>query len=261
MARTRMPKTISMALLFLGLVSGTADAAEVKVLSAEAMRPVLSELSGEFERSTGHKLVITYGTAGAVRDRIQGGEIADLAIITAPQVENLVKQGKVVADGRIIVAKVGVGIAVRAGAPKPDLGSVEAFKRSMLAAKSVIYADPARGGAAGIHFAQVLERLGIAADMKPKSKLIPGSPGPGVAELVAKGEGELGVTQISLIGGAAGVELAGPLPAELQHYTVFSAGVVTGAKEAEPAKALLKFLTAPAAVPVIKAKGMEPGTP
>lgn len=156
------------------------------------------------------------------------------------------------------MAKVGVGVAVRSGAPKPDLGSVEAFKRSMLAAKSVIYADPARGGGAGIHFAQVLERLGIAADMKPKSKLITGI---NVVELVAKGEGELGVTQLSLIVGAAGVELAGPLPAELQHYTVFSAGVVTGAKEAETAKALIKFLTAPAAVPVIKAKGMEPGTP
>ncbi|MBI2996831.1 MAG: molybdate ABC transporter substrate-binding protein [Deltaproteobacteria bacterium] len=235
-----------------------ANAAEIKVLSAVALRPVLSELSGEFARSTGHKLMFGYDTAGAVKNRIQRGESADLAITTAPQVEELIKQGKIAADGRVIVAKVGVGVAVRSGAAKPDLGSVEAFKRSMLAAKSVIYADPAGGGAAGIHFAQVLERLGIAADMKPKSKLIKSL---NTAELVAKGEGELGVTQISLIVGAPGVELAGALPAELQHYTVFSAGVVANAKEGEAARALIKFLSGPAAAHVIKTQGMEPGTP
>jgi molybdate transport system substrate-binding protein len=249
--------TIAAALFPILLTQGSAaSAAEIKVLSATALPPVLSALTAEFERSSGHKLVIAYDTAGAVKNRIQWGEIADVAITVTPQIDDLVKQGKIAGDSRIVVAKVGLGVAVRLGAPKPNLGSVEAFKRSMLAAKSILYSDPAGGGEAGIQFAQVLDRLGIAADMKPKTKLIRGV---STMELIAKGEAEIGVTQISLIVGAPGVELAGALPAELQRYTGFSAGVVTGAKEPEAAKALLKFLTSPAAISVIKAKGMEPG--
>jgi len=245
--------TLGCALL---LTQGAAvQAAEIKVLSAEALRPVLTQLSSEFERSSGHKLSIAYATAGAARDRIQGGETPDVTLITAPQVEQLAKQGRIGAEGRAIVAKVGVGIGVRAGASKPDVGSIEALKRALLNAKSITYADPARGGAAGIHFAQVLEKLGIAADMKAKSKLVPA----GVVAVLAKGEAELGITQVSLIVGTPGLELVGPLPTELQHYTVFSAGIVTGAKQAEAGKALIKFLASPAAVAVIKANGMEPG--
>lgn len=256
MKRSSMLVKTTMALLAWALASGAAGAAEVKVLSAAALRPVLSELTADFERSTGHKLAIVYDTAGAVRDRIQRGDPADVAITTTPQVEELVKLGKLVPEGRIVVAKVGIGLAVRSGAAKLDISSVEAFKRSMLAAKSILYADPARGGAAGIHFAQVLDRLGIAADMRPKTKLIQGI---NVVELIAKGEADIGVTQISLIVGQPGIELAGALPAELQHYTVFSASVVAGAKEPEAAKALIKFLSGPATAPVIKARGMEPG--
>lgn len=248
----------AMALLVLPVTFGSAYAAEVKILSAFALRPVLSALTAEFEQSSGHKLVIAYDLAGAVRDRIQRGEVADVAIITPPQIEELVKQGKIIGDSRVDVAKVGIGVAVRAGAPKPDFGSVEAFKRSMLAAKSIVYGDPARGAAASVQFVQVLDRLGITADMKPKTKLHD-AVNFSTMELLAKGEAEFGVSQISLIVGAPGVELAGALPAELQVYTVFSAGIVTDTKETVSAKALIKFLSGPAAASVIKTKGMEPG--
>jgi molybdate transport system substrate-binding protein len=139
-----------------------AGAAEVKLLSAAVMKPVLVDLASEFERATGHTLTITYESAGVVRDRVQAGENTDVAIIQRPVVEALLKQGKFRPGSTVTLARSGVGVAVRAGAIKSDISTVEAFKQSLLAAKSIAYPDPAAGHASGIHFRGVLERLGIA---------------------------------------------------------------------------------------------------
>jgi molybdate transport system substrate-binding protein len=235
-----------------------AHASEIKVLSAVAMRAALDDLALEFERQTGHKVTITYATAGAVRDRIQGGEMVDLTILPRPAMDPVVKQGKIASGTVAVFARSAVSVAVRAGTPKPDISTVAAFKRAMHAAQSVAYADPARGGGSGIHFASVLERLGIVEEMKPKTKLVPGDES---VQLVAKGEAEIAVVNTPVILREPGVELVGPLPAELQNTVdfVFFVGVGVTAKEPEAAKALIKFLLAPDAARVINAKGLESG--
>ncbi len=164
--------TIALGLALFGITAGsTASAAEIKLLSALALHPVIDALIPDFEKSSGHKVTVVYGTAGAVAERVQKGEAADLVISAAPRIDQLRTQGKIVAGDRVIIAKVGVGAFVRKGAVKPDISSADAFKRSMLAAKSIAYPDPAGGGASGIYVASLLERLGIAVEMKPKTKL------------------------------------------------------------------------------------------
>lgn len=232
-----------------------ASAAEIKVLCSNGVRSVMVELVPEFERTSGHKLAITYDSANNLAGRIKGGEIADLAILTGPTIDELTKQGKIVPGSRIDLARSGVGISVRAGAPKPDISSVDAFKRALLNAKSVAYTST---GTSGIYFAGLIERLGIASQVKAKAKVIPAGP---VGELVAKGEAEIAVQQIPELMAVAGTELVGPLPAELQTITVFPAGVLVDAQQPDAARALIKFLSTPAAARVIKAKGMEPGGP
>ena len=246
--------------LMILLTHGLAVAAEVKVLSAVAMRSALDELAPQFERATGHKLTISYAVAGELRKRIEGGEFGDMTILPRPWFEPLLTQGKITAGSQMIVARSTVGLSVRAGAPKPDISSVDAVRRSLLAAKSIVYGDPAKGGASGVHFVRVLEKLGIVDEMKPKTILIPGA---GAAEVVARGEAEVAVSQTIDLIRVAGADYVGPLPLELQNTTdfVFSAGVLTGSKEPDAAKALIKFLSGPDAARVIKAKGMEPGAP
>jgi molybdate transport system substrate-binding protein len=180
-------------------------------------------------------------------------------VFPAPNLDDLVKQGKIVADSKIILARSGMGVAVRTGAPKPDISTPDTLKRTLLAAKSIVYTNPALRSPSGVHFAQVLERLGIAEEMKAKSKLHDGSSFN--AELVAKGEIEIAIQQISEIVTVQGAELLGPLPGDLQLTTVFATGIGTGAKEPAAAKEFIKFLSSPAAAVVIKAKGMEPATP
>ena len=254
--------TLAVAAIFGGLTllcqGAGVEAGEVKVLSAVAMRVALDELAPEFERQTGQKVVMAYATAGVLKDRIQGGEMVDVTILPRPAMDPLVAQGKVAAATVAIFARSAVSVAVRAGAPKPDISTAEALKRAMLAASSVSYADPARGGGSGIHFAGVLARLGIAEEMKPKTKLVPGAES---VQLVAKGEAEIAVVNTPVILGEPGVELVGPLPAELQNTTdfVFFVGVGVTAKEPEAAKTLIQYLLGPDAARVIKAKGLEPG--
>ena len=233
-----------------------AEVAEIKVLSAVAMKSALDELGREFERATGHKITIAYAPAGAVRDRIQGGEAFDLAIVPRPVLEGLETQGKIAPGSTIALVWSAVSVCVRAGAPKPEISSVEAFKNALLASKSVAYSDPAKGGASGIRFARVLDRLGIADQMKPKSKLT----GPNSAEFVARGEAELCINQTMEILRTVGVDLAGPLPAELQNTTdfVFAAGIGPGTSQPGPAKALIGYLRAPQAAVTFKTMGMEP---
>jgi molybdate transport system substrate-binding protein len=248
--------TISLGLALLGNTAGsTARAAEIKLLCAVALHPAVDVLIPDFEKSSGHKVTIAYGNAGAIAERFLKGEAADLLINAAPLMDQLRAQGKVLAGDRIIIAKVGVSAFVRKGAAKPDMSSTEAFKRSMLAAKSIIYPDPAGGGASGIYMASLLERLDIGGEMKPKTKL---SPSANVLYAsVANGDVEIGFNQISEVLAQPSVELAGPLPSEIQNYTQFSPGIITGTNQADAARALVTFLTSPAAQTVLKGKGFE----
>jgi molybdate transport system substrate-binding protein len=241
--------------LFCITAGRTARAAEIKVLAAVALQPGFIALIPEFEKSSGHKVTIAYGTAGAIADRVQNGEAADIVINSAPLIDKLQAQGKVVAGSRVNIAKVGIGVFVRKGGTKPDLASVDGFKRSLLAAKSIVYVDPSSGGASGIYVASLLERLGIAAEMKPKTKLLP--PTEALYASVASGDVEIGFNQISEILAQPTVELAGPLPSEIQNYTKFAPGIVTGSSQTDAGTALVTFLSSPAAQTVLKAKGFE----
>ena len=248
--------TIALGLALFGITAGstTARAAEVKLLSASALHPAIDALIPDFEKSSGHKITVAYGTAGAVADRVQKDEAADIVISSVPMIDRLQAQGKVVAGDRVIIAKVGVGAFVRKGSTKPDISSADAFKRSMLAARSIAYPDPAGGGASGIYVASLLERLGIAAEMKPKTKL---STLETLYASVASGDVEIGFNQVSEILAQPTVELAGPLPSEIQNYTQFAPGIVTGSSQTDAARALITFLSSPAAQTVLKAKGFE----
>lgn len=233
-----------------------AQAAELKVLTSVALTSVLDELAPVFEKATGNKLNIGYDLIAVQRKRILEGETADVIILSRAAMEELQKQDKLAASGLLNVAGTPVSVAARAGAPKPDISSVDAFKQTLLNARSIVYADPAKGGASGVYFARVLDRLGIAEQMKPKTILVPGAQAP---EVVAKGEAELGVAQASEIVPMAGAQLVGPLPGEFASMTVFTAGIGAGTKSPGPADELIKFLKGPEAASRFKAKGFEPG--
>ncbi|MBI2294005.1 MAG: substrate-binding domain-containing protein [Betaproteobacteria bacterium] len=239
--------------LLVATASGVANAAEIKVLSAVGVKPVMIELIPQFEQSSGHKVKVDYGTVGALVDRVQKGEGADVVIVSGPQIDVLEKQGKVASGSRVDFTKLGVGVFVRKGAPKPDVSSVEALQRTLLAAQSIGHADPARGGAISAYVAGLLGRLDIAAEIKPKIKLFP----PSDYDLIAKGDIEIGFGGISEILAAPGVELVGSLPAAIQHYTLFAAGIAASSKEQEAGKAFMQFLSSPAAAAVLKAKSFE----
>jgi molybdate transport system substrate-binding protein len=250
-----LPATIVLGLALLAIDTGNAaKAAEVKLLCASALHPVIDALVPEFEKSSGHKVTVTYGTAGAVADRVQKGETADLVISSVLMMERLRLQGNITLGDRVIIAKVGVGAFVRKGAVKPDISSADAFKRAMLAAKSIAYPDPAGGGASGIYVASLLDRLGIAAEMKPKTKL---STLGTLYASVASGDVEIGFNQVSEILAQPTVELVAALPPEIQNYTQFLPGIVTGSNQTDAATALVTFLYSPASKIVLKAKGFE----
>jgi molybdate transport system substrate-binding protein len=241
----------------LGFVSpnNTARAAELRVLASVALTSALDELSPVFENATGDKLSIGYGLAADLRKHILDGETADVIILTRPLMDELQKQDKLVANSLVNVVGTPVSVVARAGAPKPDMSSVDAFKHTLLTARSIVYADPAKGGASGVYFARVLDRLGIAEQLKGKTILVPGAQ---AAEVVARGDAELGVAQGSEIVPVAGAQLVGPLPGELASMTVFTAGIGAASKSPEAAKALIKFLTGPEAASRFKTKGFEP---
>ncbi len=236
------------------LATTSVSAAEIKVLASNGVKEALNELAPAFERATGNKLVISFGLAAALKRQIEAGEAFDLAILPAAAIDDLVKQGKVDAGARAAIARSGVGIGIRKGAPRPDIGTPEALKRTLLSAKSITWA---KEGQSGIYFASMLERIGISEQMKPK--IVPAASGVEVGKLVASGKVQLGVILVNELMAAPGVEVLGPLPPELQNYTVFHAGVGVGSKDSSAAKALIKFLTTPAAGAVFKAKGQEAG--
>ena len=242
--------------LLIGPFALPARAAEVALSASVALTEVLKELVPQFEKASGNKVTVHLGTAAALKKEIDGGAAFDVAILTPPLVEDLVKQGKAAAGGTKLVARAGLGVMVRKGAPAPNIGSEDAFKQVLRTAKSIGITDPALGGASGVYMAALIERLGLSQELKPKMKLANGARD--LDEKVARGEAEIGITQISEILPEPGVTLVGPVPGSLQNFTSFSAGIAAHAKDAAAANALVAFLTAPAAMPVLKSKGMEP---
>jgi molybdate transport system substrate-binding protein len=234
---------------------GVAHAAEVKVLASVALEAALHELIPQFEHATGDKVVAVYSLAADLKRRVLDGEAADVLLLTRSAMDELQKAGKLEPGSLVNVAGTAVAVVMRAGAAPPDLSTVEAFKRTLLAAKSIVYADPAKGGASGVYFARVLDQLGLADQLKAKTILVPGAQ---AAQVVARGDAELGVAQSSEIVPVDGAQVAGPLPGEFAFMTVLSAAIEAGDQSTEAAQQFIHFLAGPAAAAVLKAKGFEP---
>lgn len=247
--KARLIAAAAGALLFANL----AQAAEIKVASTQATEEAYKELVAQFEKATGHKVTTYFSGTLNVSKKLADGEQYDLIIMSQPAIEEQTKLGKVAAGSRVDFASSGTGLAVKKGAPKPDIGTVDALKKTLLTAKSIGYST----GPSGLYVVSMFDKLGIGNEVKPKLKQTPS--GVFVGTLIASGETEIGFQQISELVHFAGIDYVGPLPADVQRTTMFSSGIHAQAKEAEAAKALVKFLTAPAAAPVIKKHGLEPG--
>lgn len=229
-----------------------AAAADIKLFCSRAIDAIIEELGPQFERASGHKLVLRYGVGSILKREIEAGAAFDAAILVGA-IDDLVKAGKIVAGTSAVLGRTGYGVAVRKGAPKPDISSTEAFRRTLLNARAVTFN---KDGGSGTYFVRLLDRLGIAEEMKPKLM-----PSPDSARLVATGEADLTVNGLTPILRAPGIELVGPLPSELQSYSVFVAGVGAAAKDGEAATTFVRFLTTPAALAVFKSRGVEPVAP
>ena len=229
-----------------------AEGGSLSLFTSNSTRGVLAELLPEFERASGTRVSVSYDPALVMLKRIAGGESADLAILGQAAIDELAAKGKISPDSRRTLARCGVGLGVRAGAPKPDISSVDALKRALLAARSICHTTR---GASGIHFSSVIERLGIADEVKAKAVRNEGGL---IGELVVRGEAELAVQQIPELMAVPGLEVVGPLPQELQSISVVTAGIFTGSKQASAARALLEFLGTPASARVFRSKGLEP---
>jgi molybdate transport system substrate-binding protein len=250
----KLPAAIAAAITCALLVSiGTARAADVKILCASGMREVVSDLQPQLERTTGHRVTVSFGEAGDLRKRIQGGENVDVVVLPRVVLDHVVSDGNI-ADGTIVdLAQSSIGIGVGADAPKPDISSADRLRSTLLAAKSIAVTDPDSGGVAGVYIAQVFQRLGIAEQLKPRLKLTRGQRN---AEFVASGEAETAIQLSSEIRIVPGIEFIA-LPAEFQRTFVFSAALGSNTKEVDASKAVLQFLAGPEAVAVIQAKGMD----
>jgi molybdate transport system substrate-binding protein len=234
-----------------------AQPAEVKVLGFLSLRPILADLAPALERTTGTKLAAGYDSVASLRSRISAGEVADVVIASRSALDDLAGRDRITPGSIVDLARISIRLFVRAGAPKPDIGSVETLKRALLDAESIAFTDPARGALAGRAFADALGRLGIADQIKAKSKSIPGL-GSEVVAAVAAGAAAIGAAPTNdLTPLPTGIEIVGPLPRELATDVVISAGVVTNVRSPEAATALIKFLASPAAAPAITAHGME----
>jgi molybdate transport system substrate-binding protein len=241
-------------LVFFALMSaGSVSAADLKILTTRSVMTILDKIGPEFERTTGHTLNINSDVAINLVRRVEAGEPFDFLVASPSQMDGLIAKGTIVAETRTNLVRSGIGVQVRAGAPKPDISSMDAFKRSLLDAKSIGYL---REGQSGVYPHQVFDRIGIADAIRPK---VVRPDTDIVSELVAKGEVELGLVVITQIVTTPGVDLVGPIPAEIQSYITFTAGISAKATAPEAAHQLLQFLKGPAALPVIQAQGMEPG--
>ena len=230
-------------------MAGTAGAAEINVMSSMAIKEAYLELVPPFEKQSGHKIVTSWVGSADMMKRLRAGETTDLVIMAAGAIDELAKEGRIVAGSRVDLVKSSIGVAVRAGAPRPDISSGEALKRALLAAKSVGYSS----GPSGVYLSGVLKRWGI-----PESKIKQTPPGSPVGDIIARGEAEIGFQQVSELLPVKGIDYLGPLPPDVQLVTVFSAGTHAGAKQAEAAKTWTRFLKSPAAAPVIRKKGLDP---
>ena len=234
-----------------------ADAAEIRVMISGGLTAAFNTLVPEYERQTGNKVLVAYGpsmgtTVNAIPVRLERGEPADVLIMVGYALGDLITKGKVIADSRVDLVKSPIGVAVKAGAARPDLSSAEALRRALLAAKSVAYSD----SASGVYVStEMFKKLGIEEEMKTKAKMIPATP---VGEIVAKGEAEIGFQQISELKPVAGIDIVGPVPDDLQKITIFSAGIATVAKEPEAGKTLIRFLGSAAAHDTIVGSGLDP---
>jgi molybdate transport system substrate-binding protein len=231
---------------------------EIRVLSTTAMKMVFEEIAPRFERETGNRLAVTLGPSLVLEKRLGEGEAADVAIVTDAGAKNLIARGMLAAAGAADIARSPIGICVAKGAVKPDISTADAFKRTMLAAKSVAMSKPVGGGASGVHMAKVFERLGITDAMQAKAKYGAGGAGGLAALVVERGEAEIGIQQMAELMAVPGIKVVGPLPPELQSLTVFTAAVPANAPHPEAGRAVIAVLTTAAAKSVIKAKGLDP---
>jgi molybdate transport system substrate-binding protein len=232
---------------------GAAGAVEIKVLSTQAAEQAYRELVPQFEKASGHTVTTIFTGTLDVQKRIAAGEAYDLIIMAGPAIDDFIKSGKIVAGSRVNIARSGVGVAVRAAAPKPDISTTEAVKKTLLGAKSIGYST----GPSGVYLTGLFGRLGVADAIKSKLKQTP--TGVFVGNIVADGTAEIGFQQVSELAHFPGVDFVGPLPADIQEITVFSSGIQVGARQVDAAKDWIKFLTAPAAAPVFKSKGLDAG--
>jgi molybdate transport system substrate-binding protein len=252
---SRATAAMAAALIF----SGVANAAEIRVMISGGLTAAYRELVPGFERSSGNKVLTAFGpsmgtTENAIPMRLSRGEPADVLIMVGYALDDLAKQGKVVAGSEVELVRSPIGMAVRAGAPKPDISSVDALRRTLLAARSVAYSDSASGVYVGN---ELFKRLGIVDQMNGKSRMIPAEP---VGEVVARGEAEIGFQQISELKPVSGIDIVGPLPPEVQYITLFSAGIATGAREPAAGREFIAFLASLAAAPVLVNSGLVPIT-
>jgi molybdate transport system substrate-binding protein len=230
----------------------TAHAAELKILSGNGGKAAVTELSARFERETGVKIITDFAVNPTVRKRVMGGEAFDVAVLNPPVLDDLIKEGKIVADTRGVIGRIGLGVGIKAGAPKPDISTVAAFRQALLNAKSVAYPEE---GASGIYFASLVKRLGIENEMKSRLKPMPGEYN---VEVVATGEADMVVVVASRIFGVPGVQMIGLIPQELQTWIGFTTGVGKNAKEPDLARKLTRYFTAPSSEPFLRKMGIEP---
>jgi molybdate transport system substrate-binding protein len=234
------------------LLPTAVHAAEIKVLSTQAVEGAYRELVRQFENASGHKVTTTFTGTLDAQKRIAAGEAYDLIIMAGPAIDELIKSGKIAPGSRVDLARSGVGVAVRAGAPKPDIRSTDALKKTLLAAKSIGYSS----GPSGVYLTGLFSKLGIADQIKPKLKQT--ATGVFVGSIIASGEVEIGFQQVSELVQYPGIDYVGPLPADIQNVTVFSSGMQIGAKSVDAANAWVRFLTSPAAAAVFRSRSMEP---
>jgi molybdate transport system substrate-binding protein len=232
--------------------AASASAADIRVLCSNGLKAVFEELAPQFERASGHKVVVTYGLAAGFKQQIDSGTAFDLAVLTPALIDELIKSGKMAADSRTVIARTGLGVMIKAGARKPDVRTTDSFKKSLLDASSIAYA---KEGASGVAFAALIEKLGIAEALKPKLK--PTATGEEVNDLVVRGGAQYGILPLSEILAVKGAELGGLFPADVQTYITMATAVSSSAKQSAAARDLIKFLMTPASTGVVKAKGME----
>lgn len=233
-----------------------AAGSEINVYSTVGVRSALEELVPDFQKQSGQTLAITWGTAAMLTKRIEAGEVADVAILTRGNIDALIKEGKIAAGSDVTLANSSIAVAVKEGTLKPDISTPDNLKQALLKAKSIAYSNPASGGASGVYFAKLLERMGIADAMKAKTRFA--SAGGNAASLLVSGDAELAVQQKPELMAVSGVEVVGPLPGDFDHVTAFVAGVSSTSKNADAARALLKFLQTPEAAKIFTASGFNP---